>query len=563
MLKKLSIQKKLYGGFGMILIILIILSGLSYYNISKLNESRDMDNKSIEVLLELDEIEASMLNMQAGQRGFVITGQDNFLEPYEQGAKDFESAFQKAQELTADNAAQQNYLNKIGEEKNNWVAIAERTIANRRLVESGDRTLAEVVKEIQTEGGKANMDEIRNLVNQSVQEENALLETRTQETQALSQRTNRIIIIGTILAIALGCIIAVLIIRSIILPLEKVKVAAEKMAEGNLDVDVEVDSKDEVGVLAKAFQRMALQLNDTISNINSASDQVAAGAGQVSAASQMLSQSSTEQASSIEETTATIEEITAQTKENAENANRAREVSLIAQENGALGDQKMEEMLVSMEGINASSTKVSKIIKVIDEIAFQTNILSLNAAVEAARAGQHGKGFAVVAEEVRNLAARSADAAKETTDMIEGSIHEVEAGMKIAEETSEALEKLTKGASEVAQLVGDIAEASKEQDIAITQIGQAIAQISDVVQTNSATAEESAAASEELSSQSDILKEMVGKFQLKGMHANKKEEAYSLAESENIYAIDQGEKRGKVPLPQINVALENEGFGKY
>jgi methyl-accepting chemotaxis protein len=256
-------------------------------------------------------------------------------------------------------------------------------------------------------------------------------------------------------------------------------------------------------------------MNDILSQVTAAVDQTATGAGQVSDASQSLSQAATESASSLEEIAASMHEITAQTTLNAENATQANQLAAQAKASAEKGNAEMGSMVKAMNGINESAANVSKIIKSIDEIAFQTNLLALNAAVEAARAGKHGKGFAVVAEEVRNLAQRSAAAAKETAEMIEGSIKKTEAGARIAEETSGALEEIVTGVTKVTDLIGEIACASKEQAEGIAQINQGLSQVNQVTQQVTAGAEESASASEELSGQSRELKQILAKFKLR------------------------------------------------
>ncbi len=305
------------------------------------------------------------------------------------------------------------------------------------------------------------------------------------------------------------------ILDAVVEPMQEAASVLTEMSTGNLQVKVMGNYKGDHAAIKDALNNTLDSLNEVLSEIGNSSEQVAAGSRQVSDGSQALSQGSTEQASAVEQLTASITQIAAQTKQNAVNAGQANELANQARVNADRGNQSMQGMLRSMQDINESSSSISKIIKVIDEIAFQTNILALNAAVEAARAGQHGKGFAVVAEEVRNLAARSANAAKETTAMIEGSIAKVEGGTRIANETAGALTQIVDGVAKAANLVGEIAMASNEQANAIFQINKGVEQVSQVVQTNSATAQQSAAASEELNGQAEMLKEMVGNFRLR------------------------------------------------
>ena len=346
-------------------------------------------------------------------------------------------------------------------------------------------------------------------------------------------------------------LIASFIIRRVTRPLEENVAMIEALGRGDLGKRINYQSGDEMGRLAKAmnafadslqfeiltaFEKLAAgdftfqaqglireplaqanqALNESMGRVRLAGEQIASGSDQVSDTSQSLSQAATEQASSLEEINSSMNEMASRTKQNAENAIQANKLSADACKAAEQGNAQMQEMVGAMAEINESAQNISRIIKVIDEIAFQTNLLALNAAVEAARAGQHGKGFAVVAEEVRNLAARSAKAANETTAIIESAIQKAENGTQIAEGTAEALDGIVTGITKVSDLVEEIAAASDEQTQGISQISIGLDQIDDVTQQNTGNAVQCAATSEELASQSHELREMLQRFTLYG-----------------------------------------------
>ncbi len=370
-----------------------------------------------------------------------------------------------------------------------------------------------------------------------------------------------ITVILTALFILISCFVAFRVASPIAKPIVALVKRIEKLAEGDLQSEVpQVKSRDEIGILASSFastvttlkgyvgeissvlgslangdctvethenykgdfasigtslNEITTGLNRVFIDINQSADQVASGADQVSSASQALSQGATEQASSIEELSASITEIASEVNKNASNAATANKLSLEASGEVERGNEHMRQMVDAMAEISGSSNEIGKIIKTIEDIAFQTNILALNAAVEAARAGAAGKGFAVVADEVRNLASKSAEAAKNTTALIESSLTAVKNGTQIADETAASLNAIIESAKKTTDLIGEISVASNDQATSINQITLGLDQISAVVQTNSATSEESAATSEELSAQAQGLKETLAFLKLK------------------------------------------------
>ncbi len=346
----------------------------------------------------------------------------------------------------------------------------------------------------------------------SVQYYNQNMQAKYAEAQAAYQSALMMMVTGTVLALILGAVLAYLTTRSITQPLKAVGDVIETVAQGDLTQRVAVRSKDELGTLGRILNETNEGLREMVLQIQESAQAISTASGEISMGNQDLSRRTEEQAASLEETASSMEEITSNVNQTADNARSANQEAGRARKVAQEGGEAVGQVISAMEAINQSSAKINEIIGVVDEIAFQTNLLALNAAVEAARAGEQGRGFAVVAAEVRNLAKRSADAAKEIKGLIRESVAKSQDGTKVAAHAGETIQEVVTNVQRATSLVEEIAGATQEQSTALNEINKAVVQMDEVTQQNAALVEEAAAAAESLDAQAHALTEVVARF---------------------------------------------------
>ncbi|NHZ98981.1 methyl-accepting chemotaxis protein [Massilia sp. CCM 8734] len=517
-LSNMKIGARLYLGFAAVVLLLVLLVSVSYVNFKKLGAANDINVHTYQVVAEINAALSQLINIETGQRGFLLTGNPASLEPYNAGKAAFLKHVKQAAALTADNPVQQERLQRLQREQEGWLASAiDPAIAQRKAAADGD--MAGVVAAEKEGKGKKGMDAMRVLIAEVTGAEEVLLVQRARDAKELDTQTAAMLIGGGVLAAVLASVIALWLARNITAPLRRAVSFAQQVAEGDLSAHVEADSTDEIGELLGALKTMNTSLARIVGEVRTGTDTIATASAQISSGNFDLSSRTEQQAGSLEETASSMEELTATVKQNADNARQANQLATDASEVAVRGGAAVSQVVHTMGAINDSAKKIVDIIGVIDGIAFQTNILALNAAVEAARAGEQGRGFAVVASEVRNLAQRSAGAAKEIKALIDNSVEKVELGTRLVDQAGVTMGEVVGSVRRVNDIISEIAHASDEQRAGIEQVNAAITQMDEATQQNAALVEQAAAASASMQDQASQLAAVVSVFKLDGATA--------------------------------------------
>jgi methyl-accepting chemotaxis protein len=514
MLANLNISQKLYAGFGVVLLIILMLVLSTWRGFDQVERTVRLNIHTYDVVNEAADLLVSLLNIETGARGFVITGAEQFLGPLEAGEKDFQVHMAELRQLTRDNPAQQRRFAELQALHDQWLSEdINGYMELRRQVSAGTQPFDTVIERISAGGAKVKMDAMRRLLSEIQAEERVLLEQRTASMNAAKSLSLWLLWIGGLIAAVLAISVAFLLSHSIAGRLRQVVEVARNVAQGRLDSNIERAGRDEIGVLLDAFATMQERLREMIGQIRAGAVQLVEAAQNISSASTQLSVSTQEQSQAASSMAATVEELTVSINHVADNANEAHGLSSDSGRQSAEGGAVIQETLASMQRIadtvqgaavqiaelGQHSDQISSIVNVIKEIADQTNLLALNAAIEAARAGEQGRGFAVVADEVRLLAQRTANSTQEITEMIkkiqlgtrsavsnmEVGVQQVSSGVEQASQAGDAIVAIRQASASVVGVVDQISLALREQTVASQDVARNVERIAQMSMENS------------------------------------------------------------------------------